>query len=384
MNDTPTSELIAVKSRFDLPQLTTIGGATIDNVAVGYETYGTLNAARDNAILVCHYFSGTSHAAGKYAASDAAPGYWDAIIGPGKAVDTNVYFVISVDSLVNLNAGDPRVITTGPATIDLATKAPYGPSFPAVTIGDFVRVQKALLDSLGIARLHAVMGPSMGGLQTWEWAATYPDMVGRIIPVIAAPNFGGWMTGWLSIWAQPIRLDPTWNGGNYYGGPKPVAGLLASLKLITLHALHSHWADQTAGRALSNGAGPLAALAPDAPPFAIDETLDIASAARAAFVDANHLLYLVRANQTFIPGAGAGATSVEEGLRKIKAPVLLLFAPQDQVFLAEWIRQAADMLRENGLDVETGEIDGPFGHYNGIVQIASVGPRIADFLARRF
>ena len=187
-------DLLAVKRRFDLAELQCLSGATISNVAIGYETYGELNAARDNAILIAHFFSGSSHAAGKYAPDDPQPGYWDAIVGPGKAVDTNRYFVISSDTLVNLNVHDKNVITTGPASLDPATQKPYGLKFPAVAIADFVRVQKALIDSLGIKRLHAVMGPSMGGLQTFEWAASFPECVGRIIPVIAAPNFRGWLT----------------------------------------------------------------------------------------------------------------------------------------------------------------------------------------------
>ena len=296
-------DLLAVKRRFDLAQLQCLSGATISNVAIGYETYGELNAAGDNAILIAHFFSGSSHAAGKYAPDDPQPGYWDAIVGPGKAVDTNRYFVISSDTLVNLNVHDKNVITTGPASLDPATQKPYGLKFPAVAIADFVRVQKALIDSLGIKRLHAVMGPSMGGLQTFEWAASYPDCVGRIIPVIAAPNFRGWLTGWLSMWTQPIKLDPAWKGGDYYGGPPPRAGLEAALRLMTLHALHSDWADGAGGRALAEG-GDASDLATT--PFAIEQTLAAAASLRLDNSDANSLLYLARANQTYIPGAAPG------------------------------------------------------------------------------
>jgi homoserine O-acetyltransferase/O-succinyltransferase len=376
-----SSELLTEKQRFDLPELQCLGGATLRNVAVGYETYGKLNAARDNAILVCHFFSGSSHAAGKYAPGDAEAGYWDAIIGPGKAVDTELYFVIASDTLVNLNGNDPKVVTTGPASLDPATGKPYGLSFPAVTIADFVRVQKALVESLGIGKLRAVMGPSMGGLQTYEWAASFPDMVERIIPVIAAPDFGGWLTAWLSMWTQPIKLDPAWNGGDYYGGPAPLAGLEAALRLITLHALHPDWADGAGGRAVAGGADwrDLAAT-----PFAVEQTLAIASARRLENSDANHLLYLARANQIYIPGAGAGATSAAESLARIKAPVLAIYAPQDQVFLAEWIEKTIAFLRENGVHVETGHVNGPYGHYDGILRIGDLSQKIADFLAQEF
>src|SRR4029453_8234194 len=135
------------------------------NVRVGYETYGTLNGVGDNVILICHFYSGNSHAAGKYKAGDAAPGYWDAIIGAGKPIDTDKFFVVSSDTLANLNVKDPNTITTGPASINPDTGKPYAMSFPIVTIRDFVNVQKALLDSLGVKTLHAVMGASMGALR---------------------------------------------------------------------------------------------------------------------------------------------------------------------------------------------------------------------------
>jgi len=181
-------DLIVEKKTFTLPSYTTVAGAAIKDVKIGWQAAGTLNADRSNAILITHFFTGTSHAFGKYAASDKAAGYWDAIIGPGKAIDTNKYYVISSDTLVNLNVKAPNVVTTGPASINPDTGKPYGMSFPVVSIKDFVRVQKALVESLGIRKLRAVMGASMGGLQAFEWAASFPDMVDRIVPVIATPG----------------------------------------------------------------------------------------------------------------------------------------------------------------------------------------------------
>ena len=171
-----------------------------------------------------------------------------------------------------------------------------------------MRVQKALLDSFGIERLHAVMGPSMGGLQTFEWAATYPDCVGRIIPVIAAPNFGGWLTAWLSLWAQPIKLDPAWNGGDYYGDASPRAGLEAALQIITLHALHSHWADEAGGRALAPGRTP--ATSPLELPSPSSRRSPAATQLRAA-KRRRQSSALSRARQPVLCSrrAGAGATS---------------------------------------------------------------------------
>src|SRR4029077_1241621 len=132
-----------------------------------------------------------------YAASDAAPGYWNSIIGPGKAIDTNKYYVLSSDTLVNLNVNAPNVVTTGPASTNPDTAKPYAMSFPVVSIKDFVNVQKALVESLGIRKLKAVMGASMGALQAYEWAASYPEMVERVIPVIGMPAADAFLIEWL-------------------------------------------------------------------------------------------------------------------------------------------------------------------------------------------
>src|SRR5215467_5956209 len=244
-----SGDLIPQKKAFELPSYTTIAGETIKSIRIGWEAAGTLNADKSNAILITLYFSGTSHAFGKYAPSDATAGYWDAIIGPGKAIDTRKYFVFSSDTLVNLNVNAPNVVTTGPASINPDTGKPYGMSFPVVSFKDFVNVQKALVDSLGIRRLRAVVGASGGGFQVYEWAASYPDMVDRIVPVISTPRADAYLIGWLDAWAQPIRLDPKWNGGDYYDKEPPLDGLKAALKLITLQAQQWEWAAKTFGTA---------------------------------------------------------------------------------------------------------------------------------------
>jgi homoserine O-acetyltransferase/O-succinyltransferase len=369
--------LIVEKKVFEMPSLTTLGGKTIPNVRVGWQSAGTLNADRSNAILITHFFSGNSHAFGRYKPEDQAAGYWDAIIGPGKAIDTNRYFVLSSDTLVNLNTGMPGVTTTGPATVNPATGKPWGPDFPVVGIGDFVNVQKALVESLGIRRLHAVMGASMGGLQAYDWAARYPDMVGRIIPVIASADANPWLIAWLDAWAAPIRLDPNFRGGNYYGGEPPNAGLGQSLALVSLHANHWDWATRNFGRAHAEGGkDPAVEMANR---YRVQTFLEQSGVARARISDANHFLYLVKANQTFAPG---GAQSLEEAARKIKAPTLLLYAPGDQVFPAEWVKATAASLKANGVAVEAREIAGPNGHLNGVVGLAPHGDAIAAFLAK--
>jgi hypothetical protein len=169
------------KKTFTLPSYTTVAGQAITNVRLGYETYGQLNARGDNAVFIAHFYSGTSHAAGKYKESDVLPGYWNAVIGPGKAIDTDKYFVVSADTFANLNTKDPNVVTTGPSSVDPATGKPYGLSFPVVAMRDSVRVHKALLDSLGVKKLAAAAGASGGSVQAM-------DGVGRALPGFRRPR----------------------------------------------------------------------------------------------------------------------------------------------------------------------------------------------------
>ncbi|MCE8005244.1 homoserine O-acetyltransferase [Halomonas sp. MCCC 1A11081] len=364
------------KQVFEMDEYTTIGGDTIAPVRIGWEAYGTLNEEKDNVILITHFFSGTSHAAGRYAEDDAAPGYWDAIIGPGKPLDTDEYYIIASDTLVNLNAHDPNVTTTGPATPNPETGEPWGTDFPLVTIRDFVEVQKALLESQGIERLHAVMGPSMGALQAYEWASAYPERVERLIPVIGGGAADPWLLATLSAWAAPIRLDANWNEGDYYDGEPPLDGLREALKLVTLNANHWLWANETFDRSWADeDADPAREL--DAR-YAIEQTLDDIAAARAELADANHLLYLVKANQAFIAGHGE---SLEEGLARIEAPTLILYSENDLVFAPQGIRKTAEMIEAGGADVELVTLEGKRGHLDGVLGIDQAGDRIRAFLA---
>lgn len=367
-------EPIVEKQVFEMGAYTTVGGATIPEVRVGWEAYGTLNEARDNVILVTHFFSGTSQAAGRY--QEGGPrGYWDYLIGSGKALDTDRFYVISSDTLVNLNVHDPNVVTTGPASTDPATGEPYGTSFPVVTIRDFVEVQRALLESLGIERLHAVMGASMGALQALEWASAYPERVERVIPVIGAGEIDAFTIGWLDAWAAPIRLDPKWNGGDYYDAEPPLDGLAAALELVTLHANHWRWADAAFGRAWADDAvDPASSL--DAR-FRIQAVLDDVAQSRAKIGDANHFLYLVKANQLFRAG---GAATLAEGLARIEAPALLLYSPDDLVFPAEKVAATATLIGADGTPVAAHAIGGVRGHLDGVIGLRKVETELRAFL----
>ena len=366
--------MLVEKQHFTTKDFTTVSGVTLEQVDIGWESYGKLNANKDNVILITHYFSGTSHAAGKYKADDALPGYWDAIIGPGKAIDTNKYYVISSDTLVNANWHDPNVITTGPASTNPKTGKPYGLDFPVVTITDFVNVQKRLLDSLGITKLHAVMGASMGSFQALEWATRYPDKVERLIHVIGAATMDAWTVAALEKWALPIRLDKNWQQGKYYGKERPLDGLAATMLNITQDAMHPiiYNASFPDFNVLDEGALKDIRTLPK-----LNQVLAQRAMARAKTQDANHVLYLVRASQLFTAGMQSDLTTA---LKNVSAKTLLLPATNDLLLRPENMRTVFDTMKAAGKDVEISEIEGGWGHLDGIFSIAPKAQLISEFL----
>src|SRR5687767_14606961 len=366
------AQLLTEKKFFTLPQYTTVGGKTIKSVRVGYETYGKLNAAGDNAVFVAHFFSGTSHAAGRYKADEKVAGYWDAIIGPGKAIDTDKYFVVSADTLANLNVKSPTVGTTGPASINPDTGKPYGSTFPVVSMKDFVRVHKAVIDSLGITKLQAVAGASGGSIQATEWAAEYPQLVERVIHVIGPGlDIHPYVIGLLDLWMMPIKLDPNWKGGDYFGGPEPLEGVAQSLKTVTLTALHFGWAEKVHGyKWAADGKDPQASMANL---FAIEDALYKSGVARASATDAAHLVWMAKANQLY---------NLEKEQSRIKAKVLFLPATTDMIFPPALSRKAAEKLKAQGNHVELYEIEGTSGHLDGLFSIGKVADRIKAFIEK--
>ncbi|MBZ9611495.1 E22 family MetX-like putative esterase [Rheinheimera maricola] len=365
--------LVVEKQRFTLDTFTTANGQVIAPVNIGWEAYGKLNADKSNVILITHFFSGSSHAAGKYQADDAAPGYWDAIIGPGKAIDTNKFYVISSDTLVNANVFDSNVITTGPASINPATNKPYGLSFPVVTIGDFVEVQKALLDSLGIEKLHAVIGPSMGSFQAIEWAVRYPDKVQRLIPVIGSAYMDTYSVIKLQRWAYPILQDPEWNNGNYYDKGQPWQGLSTALAYITQDALHP---DGFNPRYPAISADTELHQHIDAQPLAWQQLLAQARL-RAEKQDANHILYLVRASQLWRAGM---ADNWQQAVSRISAKTLFLPASGDLLLPPALSKHSEQAMTAAGNTPQYAEIPGNFGHLDGVVGISAVADKITALL----
>ena len=352
------AQLLTEKKFFTLPQYTTAAGKTIKNVRVGYETYGKLNAAGDNAVFVAHFFSGTSHAAGRYKADEKAAGYWDAIIGPGKAIDTDKYFVVSADTLANLNVKSPLVGTTGPATVNPDTGKPYGSSFPVVSMKDSVRVHKALVDSLGIKKLKAVAGASGGSIQAMEWGAEYPELVERVIHVIGP-----------GLDIHPLRhrparcLDdadqarPELEGRRLLRRRRAERGRGAVAEDSDAHRAALRLGGESARLQVGGGRQEPAGL--DGQPvrhrgFA----LQVGRGARRARPTPAHFVWMAKANQLY---------NLEKEQTRIKAKVLFLPATTDMIFPPELSRKAAEKLKAQGNHVELYEIEGTSGHLDGLV-----------------
>lgn len=351
------------KQRLRIRDFVTVDGVALPDFDLGYECYGTLNEMRSNAILVCHYFSGNSHAAGRYQPDDPLPGWWDSLIGPDKAFDTNQFFVICCDTLVNQNL---NAIATGPAAINPATGLPFAMDFPEITMRDFVNAQRQVLRHFGIESLYAVAGPSMGSMQALTWAAAYPDEVGKVIAVIPAGlSSDAYLIERTEQWATPIRLDPNWQQGQYYGQTRPEQGLQACIRQIVLDALHPDYLNPIFGRR-KNEQGE----------FSILHSLQKRAAETAALSDPNAILYLVRANQRYDL-----LEDLQQGdARTITAPLLFIAAESDLLLYPERALAAANWLRTQGKTVYWLTLQGSGGHLDGVNAIAELSEEIQQFL----
>lgn len=369
------------KYPFHLSQFRFASGERLD-VSIGYETYGTLNEQRDNAILICHFWTGTSHAAGRYQPDDPMPGWWDGLIGPGKPIDTDRFFVICSDTLANVQAFDPMVISTGPASLDPGTGRPFGSRFPTVTFRDIVRVQRGLIAHLGISHLYAVGGPSGGGMQALEWACTYPEMVQRVFGVSTFGRSNAFFTQGIYRWCRAlITNDPYWQGGDYYAGPGPQVGLRQALGLITMMAQTPTRVNAVAqssemGWDIREGAAPF--TDPDAP-FPYEVGFNAFVDGRARFADANAFLAIARAAVLLNVGHGRGGFA--QALAGLRARLLLIPCAQDMYFPPSDSQDVVTAVQAAGGQAELYPINSDWGHFACLFDTDRYAHRLHDFLA---
>jgi homoserine O-acetyltransferase len=347
-------------------------GATVAPLDVAYETYGELNAAKSNAVLVLHAFSGDAHAAG-ISPETGKPGWWDNMIGPGKAFDTNKYFVICSNVLGGCRG------TTGPASVNPATGCPYAMSFPVITIGDMVRLQKMLIDWLGIPRLLTVSGGSMGGMQALEWAVAFPASVVSAIPIASTSRHSAQQIAFNEVGRQAIMADPDWNGGNFYGGPLPGRGLAVARMVGHITYMSDDSMREKFGRRLQGK---------DNFSFGFDVDFEVEGYLRyrgSQFVgrfDANSYLYITKAMDYFDLTTGRGTLAA--ALEKTKARFLVISFSSDWLYPSYQSQEMVRALRSRNCDVAYVELQSNYGHDSFLVDVAEQTDLVRGFLASTF
>jgi homoserine O-acetyltransferase len=364
-------------ARFDAP-LALSSGRSLPSYTVAYETYGTLNAAHSNAVLVCHALNASHHVAGHYADNPADVGWWDNMVGPGKALDTNRFFVVGVNNLGSCFG------STGPASIDPATGQPWGAAFPLVTVEDWVDAQARLADRLGIGAWAAVMGGSLGGMQAVAWAIRYPARVQNVLAIAAAPNLSAENIAFNEVARQAILGDPEFFGGNFYQhGAIPRRGLTLARMIGHITYLSGEQMETKFGRQLRDGLN-----YSFAPEFQIESYLRYQGDKFADYYDANTYLRITKALDYFDPALHAGG-ELSRAFADVAAKFLVVSFTTDWRFPPERSRELVRALVRNRLDVSSAEIDAPHGHdaflldnpqYHAVV--GAYFSRIADALAR--
>ena len=337
--------------RFDVP-FKFRSGAALDSYHLMYETYGTLNAARSNAVLVCHALNASHHVAGFYAEDANNVGWWDNMVGPGKPLDTEKFFVIGVNNLGGCFG------STGPATIDPKTGKPYGSRFPVVTVEDWVNTQARLADALGIERFAAVMGGSLGAMQAMQWAISYADRIRNAIVVAAAPRLSAQNIAFNEVARQAITTDPDFHGGDFYEhGAIPKRGLRLARMIGHITYLSDDAMMEKFGRTLRSGVFN----------FHFDVDFEIESYLRhqgdkfAEYFDANTYLLITRALDYFDPAQDFGG-DLTAAFARAKARFLVVSFTSDWRFSAMRSREIVKALLDNRRDVSYAEIDAPHGH----------------------
>ena len=350
----PTQDrvVVAQTAHFDTP-LVLKSGAVLPSYDLVYETYGTLNADASNAILVCHALSGNHHVAGVYSADDKKPGWWDNIVGAGKPIDTDRFFVIGLNNLGGCHG------STGPKSINPLTGEAYGASFPLVTVEDWVASQARLADYLGIRQFAAIMGGSLGGMQVLHWSIAHPERVRHCLVIASAPKLTAQNIAFNDVARQAILTDPDFHGGNYYQyGTYPRRGLRLARMLGHITYLSDDVMGSKFGRILRQGGFN----------YGYDVDFEIESYLRyqgdkfADSFDANTYLLMTKALDYFDPTHAAPEASLSVALAPAQAAFLVISFTTDWRFAPERSREIVKALLDNGQQVSYAEIVSTHGH----------------------
>jgi homoserine O-acetyltransferase/O-succinyltransferase len=329
-------------------------GASIRGYDVAYETYGQLNAAKSNAVLICHALNASHHVAGVYEGQDKSEGWWDTMIGPGKPLDTNRFFVIGVNNLGSCFG------STGPMHTNPDTGQVYGADFPVVTVEDWVNAQARLLDALGIQTLAAVMGGSLGGMQALSWTLQYPARVKHAVVVASAPNLNAENIAFNEVARRAIATDPDFHGGHFYAqGVVPKRGLRIARMIGHITYLSDDVMNEKFGRILKDGVD--LKYSTQEVEFQIESYLRYQGDKFAEYFDANTYLLITRALDYFDPAKKFGG-NLSAALAEASAKFLLVSFTTDWRFSPARSREIVRALLDNGRDVSYCEIDAPHGH----------------------
>ncbi len=331
-------------------------GGQFGPITLAYETWGILNATRDNAILIVHALTGSSHAYDEERPGDAKAAWWNPLIGPGRPFDTSRYFVICSNILGGCYG------STGPSSLDPRTERPYGMRFPVVTIRDMVQAQQRLIAHLGVRQLAMVAGGSIGGQQALEWAVAYPELVQKVAVVAATASLTAQAVAFSEVQRQAIMADPRWLGGNYEPGRGPEAGLAIArmLAMITYQSEESmelRFSRQPAARGIASTPSGWSDFGGR---FDVEDYLYYQGTSLVRRFDANSYLYISRAMDLY--DVSDGYPSLEASLRRVRSKALFIGIRSDFLFPAARVRWLADQVRSLGGDATYVELDSPHGH----------------------
>ncbi len=345
-------------------------GEKLGPISIAYETYGTLSKNKDNAIMILHALSGDHHAAGYYTPNDRKPGWWDNFIGPGKAIDTNKYFVICSNCIGGCRG------STGPSSINPKTGQPYGMHFPFVTIKDMVNAQKGLLEYLGIDTLLCAVGGSMGGMQALQWAVSYPDQVKSVIPIATTSIHSAQNIALNEVGRQAIIMDPNWNKGDYYDSEPPTRGLALARMIGHISYLSDHSMHEKFGRRLQNRDKFSFDLITE---FQVESYLQYQGTSFTQRFDANSYLYITKALDYF--DLSEGHSSLSDALKNVKSKFLVICFSSDWLYAPYQSREIVKALKSNGITVSFCEIQSDYGHDAFLLECEQQTMIIQGFLA---